>query len=91
MKRRCGFGIILAVVLVASSGNARAQSDTVTASTASRYVDPVSGLSLEQAITRALETEPSLRASREQINMALGARLQAGLRPNPSASFEQAR
>jgi cobalt-zinc-cadmium efflux system outer membrane protein len=87
VKRPCGFGVILAVVLVASSVNARAQSDA--ASTTSLYVDPASGLSLEEAITRALETEPSLRASREQINMALGARRQADLRPNPSASFEQ--
>jgi outer membrane protein, heavy metal efflux system len=87
VKRRCGIGVILAMILVASSGNARAQSDA--ASTTSRHVDPVNGLSLDQAITRALEAEPSLRATREQINMAQGARRQAGLRPNPSASFEQ--
>jgi outer membrane protein, heavy metal efflux system len=87
VKWRCGLGVILAMVLVAGSGKARAQSDA--ASTASRYVDPVNGLSLEQAIARALETEPSLRATREQVNMAVGARLQAGLRANPSASFEQ--
>jgi cobalt-zinc-cadmium efflux system outer membrane protein len=87
VKRRCGLGVILSVILAAGAGNARAQSDA--ASTSSRHVDPVSGLSLEQAIARALETEPSLRATREQINIAQGARLQAGLRPNPSASFEQ--
>jgi outer membrane protein, heavy metal efflux system len=75
------------MLLIATSRSAHAQGDA--ASATSRYVDSVSGLSLEQAIARALETEPSLRSTREQINIAEGARLQAGLRPNPSASFEQ--
>lgn len=56
---------------------------------ANRYVDPVNGLSLEQAIARALEHEPSLRAARSEITVARGMRLQASLRPNPSVSFER--
>ena len=57
--------------------------------TASRFADPATGLSLEEAIARALEREPSLRAARSQIDMARGDRLQAGLRPNPSFGFER--
>ena len=56
---------------------------------ADRYGDPVNGLSLEQAIARALEQEPSLRAARTEIDAARGMRLQASLRPNPSVSFER--
>ncbi len=56
---------------------------------ANRYVDPVNGLSLEQATARALEQEPSLRAARSEIDVARGMRLQASLRPNPSVSFER--
>lgn len=56
---------------------------------AERYVDPVNGLSLDQAIARALEQEPSLRAARTEIDVAQGMRLQASLRPNPRVSFER--
>jgi len=59
------------------------------ASTAERYVDPINGLSLEDAITRALAQEPSLCSARSQIDVAQSMRQQAGLRPNPTASFEQ--
>jgi len=54
---------------------------------ASRFVDPVAGLSLEQAVAQALEQEPSLRAARAEVDVARGMRVQAGLRPNPTASF----
>ena len=57
-------------------------------STAS-YVDPVAGVTLNDAIARALEHEPGLRASRAQIDMTRGLREQAALRPNPSLSFFQ--
>ena len=53
----------------------------------SPYIDPVGGLTLDDAIARALEREPSLRAARTQIDVAQGARMQAELRPNPSMSF----
>lgn len=54
-----------------------------------RYIDPINGLSLEDAITRAVAQEPSLLSARSQIEVAQGWRRQAGLRPNPTASFEQ--
>src|SRR5262245_10962068 len=53
------------------------------------YIDSVAGLTLDEAITRALEREPTLRASRSQVNVTRGLREQAGLRPNPSFSFSQ--
>jgi cobalt-zinc-cadmium efflux system outer membrane protein len=56
---------------------------------AARHVDPVNGLSLDQAIARALEQEPSLRAARRQIDVARGMREQSSLRPNPTVSFER--
>jgi cobalt-zinc-cadmium efflux system outer membrane protein len=54
-----------------------------------RYVDPINGLSLEQAIARAMKQEPSLRAARTGIEVAHGMRLQASLRPNPTVSLER--
>ena len=56
---------------------------------ASQYVNTDTGLTLDEAITRALGQEPTLRASRTDVDVAKGARLQAGLRPNPAVSFMQ--
>ena len=58
-------------------------------STTERFVDPINGLSLDDAIARALAQEPSLRSARSQIDVAQGMRSQAALRPNPTASFER--
>jgi cobalt-zinc-cadmium efflux system outer membrane protein len=58
-------------------------------SSASSYIDPIGGLTLDDAIARALEREPTLRASRSQVDVTRGLREQAGLRPNPSFSFWQ--
>jgi cobalt-zinc-cadmium efflux system outer membrane protein len=54
-----------------------------------RYIDQQSGVSLNEAIARAIEHEPSFRAARTAIDGAQGMRLQAGLRPNPTVSFER--
>ena len=53
------------------------------------YIDDVSGMTLDEAIARALGQEPSLRASRAQIEVTRGLRQQATLRPNPAVSFFQ--
>jgi cobalt-zinc-cadmium efflux system outer membrane protein len=66
-----------------------AQSPGAQAPLAAQFVDLANGLSLEQAIVRAIEQEPLLRAARSQIDVAHGARQQASLRPNPSVSFER--
>lgn len=52
------------------------------------YVDESTGLSLDAAIARAHEREPSLRAVRTEVEAARGRREEAGLRPNPSVSVE---
>lgn len=56
---------------------------------ATQYVDERSGLGLDAAIARALDREPSLRAARTDIAVARGSRQQAGLRPNPTLTFER--
>jgi cobalt-zinc-cadmium efflux system outer membrane protein len=52
------------------------------------FLDPVNGLSLDEAITRALAQEPSLRASRTAVDVARGMQVQAGLRKNLPLSAE---
>src|SRR5687768_11226669 len=47
------------------------------------------GLSLAQAIAVAVAREPAARAARADVEVARGARMQAGLRLNPTASFER--
>ena len=56
---------------------------------ADQYVDPVNGVSLEQAVAQALAQEPSIRSARTEIDVARGIRLQASLRSNPTVSFER--
>jgi cobalt-zinc-cadmium efflux system outer membrane protein len=64
---------------------ATAQSEAL----APKYLDAVAGLTLQEAIGRALEHEPAIRAARTETDVARGLRLQAGLRPNPTVSFMQ--
>jgi outer membrane protein, heavy metal efflux system len=80
---------VLSVLIAALMTEAPAAQTTVSAKVAEQYVDPINGLSLEQAISRAVEQEPSIRAARTQIDVARGMRLQASLRPNPRVSFER--
>jgi cobalt-zinc-cadmium efflux system outer membrane protein len=83
---------IASIVLIATQltgMSTLAQSPGSQAPRASRSVDPANGLSLEQAIARAIEQEPSLRAARSQVEVAQGTKIQASLRPNPSVSFER--
>jgi outer membrane protein, heavy metal efflux system len=61
---------------------------TARAQTTSSFFDPVHGLSLDQAIARALVQEPAIRAARTTVDAARGMRDQAGLRRNVSTSGE---
>ena len=56
---------------------------------ASRYMDPVHGLSLGDAVALALRQEPAIRATRTGIDVAVGRRQQAALRANPTATVER--
>jgi outer membrane protein, heavy metal efflux system len=81
----------IAALLVVSSLQAPglvAQTGSAAPSVSDRFVDPVNGLSLDQAITRALAAEPSLQAARTAVDAARGRQLQAGSRKNPSVSAE---
>jgi cobalt-zinc-cadmium efflux system outer membrane protein len=86
MSTRITFVTIMNVLSLSLIGQAQTQQ---TAPATSSYVDPVGGLTLNDAIGRALEREPGLRASRAQIDITRGLREQAALRPNPSLSFAQ--
>ena len=77
------------IVTLFMSAPAFAQTPTATSSPTERMVDPVNGLSLDQAIALALDREPSLRAVRSQVDVAEAMTLQASLRPNPSVSVER--
>ncbi|MGH9345799.1 MAG: TolC family protein [Vicinamibacterales bacterium] len=87
MNTRIALSVVIATLLtsVSMSGQVPAAATPV----AARFVDPANGLSLDQAIARALDQEPSLRAARSHVDVAQGLRLQASLRPNPSVSFER--
>ena len=86
MTTRIVLSVLMVALVIPISAQAQTPGDT---RSAERYVDPVNGLSLEQAIARALEQEPSLRAARSEIDVARGMRLQGSLRPNPNLSFER--
>lgn len=78
-------GAILAVTMAAVP--ARGQVPPPPAG-AARYVDGGAGVSLADAIARALDREPTLRGVRIEVDVVRGRRQQAGLRPNPELSFE---
>lgn len=86
MYRRLASGTLI-VMLFATS--VRAQAALPQQPGAAPYVDAIAGLGLDQAITRALEHEPAFRAVRTEIDIARGLRQQAGLRTNPTLSFER--
>ncbi|HEU4688009.1 MAG TPA: TolC family protein, partial [Vicinamibacterales bacterium] len=71
----------LSLVFVTAASTAGAQP-------ASSFFDPANGLSLDQAVARALAQEPTIRAARTTVDAARGMRDQAGLRKNFSTSGE---
>jgi cobalt-zinc-cadmium efflux system outer membrane protein len=87
MSVRITFSVVIATLMITSPawGQPPAAADVLSA----RYVDPIAGLTLEQAIARALDIEPALQGVRRQVDVAEGMRQQASLRPNPSLSLER--
>jgi len=81
--------MIAAAVAAMTGAPLQAQTPERPASDAAAYVDPIAGLTVDDAVRRAIEREPSLGAARAGIDAARGMQLQAGLRPNPTASFMQ--
>jgi cobalt-zinc-cadmium efflux system outer membrane protein len=78
-------GVVIGSVSVATQTNAPNSREAVT----SQYINTETGIALEEAIARALEQEPTLRATRTDVDVARGAQLQAGLHPNPTVGFMQ--
>jgi cobalt-zinc-cadmium efflux system outer membrane protein len=78
-----GIGVLVCTIGI----NAQSTSTVQTEAMAARYVDAVTGLGLQDAIGRALEHEPAIRAGRTETDVARGMHLQATLRPNPTVSF----
>jgi outer membrane protein, heavy metal efflux system len=72
-------GTCVAVVLTAC----------VAAPAAAQDVSLGEGVSLSQAIALALAREPGTRAARADVEIARGMSVQAGLRANPTLSFER--
>jgi cobalt-zinc-cadmium efflux system outer membrane protein len=83
--------VILMLVTLAprASGEAQTPQTDRHESMASRFVDRVNGLTLEQAIQQALDGEPGLRAVRSDVDAARGMSAQAALKPNPTVTFSQ--
>jgi cobalt-zinc-cadmium efflux system outer membrane protein len=86
MTTRIVSSVLIATLMTAVPARAQAPGRTPMAS---QFIDALNGLSLEQAIARALEQEPTLLAARTEIEGAQAMRLQASLRPNPTVSFER--
>ena len=61
----------------------------VAAAAGAQDLGPGEGVSLSQAIALALVREPATRAARADVEIARGMRGQAGLRANPTLSFER--
>ena len=61
------------------------------AQTVDGSLDQISGLSLDDAVARALANEPSLRAARSEVDVVLGTMRQADVRSNPTLTFEHRR
>ena len=78
--------LMLGALLMSSTTQGQ---EAVTTGKPAQYMDEQNGVTLEAAISRALEREPSLRAVRADVAVARGVRQQAGLRPNPTLSFER--
>ncbi|MBX3283597.1 MAG: TolC family protein [Acidobacteria bacterium] len=63
-----------------------AQPPTPTPYSSSRYLDPVSGITPDEAVALALEYNGELIALRKEVDTAKSLVKQAGLRPNPTLS-----
>jgi outer membrane protein, heavy metal efflux system len=78
--------VVLAMLAVGTM--AQAQSPPAPPA-ASAYIDERTGMGLDEAIARARDREPWLRAARADIEVARGQLQQAGLRANPTMIVER--
>lgn len=78
-----------AVTMVNENGADRKQAWTDTGATLTKYIDPVGGLSADDAVAYALAHNGELLAARQEIEAARGLIRQAGLRPNPKLNLQR--
>ena len=71
-------------VVVFFSATISAQAPTPTPATTVRYLDPIGGMSADQAVALALENNGELQAMRKEVEASRAMVKQAGLRPNPT-------
>jgi len=88
MRRHLPSLALVICVFASLSPTAQTQTDQH-APMAPRFLDPLNGVTLDEAIAQALQHEPSLRAARADVEVARGMRMQAELKPNPTVSFAQ--
>lgn len=81
--------VILLAFLHAQAGLSAQTGAAQPGNVQSRYIDPAGGLTLEDAIARAVRYEPGIRAARADIDIAAGRHQQAALRANPTVTFER--
>lgn len=83
-----GAAVLLAQLIPFSAQAVGQQSTAFTVGQQAKTVDASSApLTLEQAIAMALATSPELRSAAQSVAIAEGARVQAGLFPNPEISL----
>lgn len=80
--------IILAAFTAAVAGASVRAQEPQAGPSAAIHLDAAAGLGLDDAIARALEREPGVRAARFAVDVTRGEREQSGLRANPSSTFE---
>ena len=88
MNTRSLVALLALPAFFASNAAAQQPAPPATATAAASFVDPQNGVSLEQAIKRALAEEPSIRSVRTGIDSARALQNQAGSRRNPSLTVE---
>ena len=85
--------LICAALLLATQLPVFAQTQATTlpdeAATLSRYLDPLNGMTADEAVRVALENNGELAAARKEIEAARALVKQAKLRPNPSVEFSR--
>jgi cobalt-zinc-cadmium efflux system outer membrane protein len=85
MRRRTVLSALITVMVAGVSAHGQ---EPQAGSYSSTYLDPAAGVGLDDAIARALEREPGVRAARLAVDITRGEREQSARRANPSSTFE---
>jgi outer membrane protein, heavy metal efflux system len=89
MTKRRWIVTVYGILIMGLSLRAQSVAPNPREALASEYVNTKTGITLAEAVTRALGHEPTLQAIRTEVDVARGEQVQAGLRPNPTVAFMQ--